>query len=193
MHSLIKIFSVVVLTLGLIAFMGGTSPLMADHTDPPHVTHLSADRGPGLASVCTACHTASPGTYANISSSLADACDTCHSPGGPYHGVNDSAVGALNNWDNLGDPGDAADSLIYESDESDGKLKSGKDKWCASCHDQNGGIWADDFEGYADTSALQNVWGHVDDAKPPVLNLASVAEGSQSMEAKIKWAKTTQK
>ncbi|MBI4847413.1 MAG: SBBP repeat-containing protein [Nitrospirae bacterium] len=48
-------------------------------------------------------------------------CNTCHSPGGSYDGVNDLIAGAKNNWKNG----------IYE----ERSLKAGKEKWCAGCHD----------------------------------------------------------
>jgi hypothetical protein len=48
-------------------------------------------------------------------------CDTCHSPGGDYDGVNDQDVGARYNW---------ADGVFVGSD-----LAAGKEKWCVTCHD----------------------------------------------------------
>lgn len=52
-----------------------------------------------------------------------DVCDSCHSPGGAFDGVNDAFIGAKNNWTDG----------VYESP----TLKSGKEKWCAGCHDGN--------------------------------------------------------
>ncbi len=49
-------------------------------------------------------------------------CDTCHSPGGTYDGVNDPVIGARSNW---------LDG-IYDGE----NLKPGKEKWCAGCHDE---------------------------------------------------------
>ena len=134
-----KIFSVLLLTIGLVGLLGGNSSLLADESDPPHVTHLTADRGPGITD-CADCHTGTP-AYDNEDTG---ACDTCHSPGGVWDGVDDVDVGALNNWDNMDDPADAGVSLIYALD---GKLKSEKDKWCATCHDEAGPtVQIDDFE-----------------------------------------------
>lgn len=53
-----------------------------------------------------------------------DVCNTCHSPGGTYDGVDDATVGAKTNW---------ADG-IYEADGV--TLQTGKEKWCAACHDE---------------------------------------------------------
>ena len=53
-------------------------------------------------------------------------CNTCHSPGGTYDGVNDSAIGCKANWSN-------GTSNIY----SGGVMISGKEKWCAGCHDES--------------------------------------------------------
>ena len=56
----------------------------------------------------------------------AGACDTCHSPivsGSGFDGVNDPNIGAAANWD----------SGVYESDGM--TLQSGKEQWCAGCHD----------------------------------------------------------
>jgi predicted outer membrane repeat protein len=99
-----------------------------------HSTHTETDsddlRGPGL--YCDSCHDINnfpyfkSGTDSNgdgkFSLSETDVCDTCHSPGGTYDGVNDSVIGAKNNWQNG----------VY----SGSSLVSGKEKWCAGCHDE---------------------------------------------------------
>ncbi|MDY6836836.1 MAG: hypothetical protein SWH78_02580 [Thermodesulfobacteriota bacterium] len=193
-----KHLSVLLLTLTVFVFVGGRTLLLADENDAPHQTHLTLARGPGLGTICTPCHTASPGIYENIRSPLAAACVTCHSPGGPFDGVNDSAVGAVNNWDNLGDPGDAADSLIYASFYPvDVKLKSGKEKWCATCHDQSamGANVMEEFEGYADDAGLQSKWKGKQAARPVQLwsyvpdELGDYELGisGQFMRVKLKW------
>lgn len=109
-----------------------------------HATHTQNDggnvKGPNIA--CDGCHDTA--SFPNFKSgndingdgkySLAetDVCNTCHSPGGSYEGVNDAAFGAKNNW-TFG---------VY----SGSLLKSGKEKWCATCHDETpsviGGISA---------------------------------------------------
>jgi len=48
-------------------------------------------------------------------------CDTCHSPGGVYNGVNDPNIGAKDNWANG----------IFTG----GDFQAGKEKWCVGCHD----------------------------------------------------------
>lgn len=52
-----------------------------------------------------------------------DVCNPCHSPGGSYDGVNNASFGARVNWANG----------VY----SGGQLVAGKEKWCASCHDES--------------------------------------------------------
>ncbi|MBI4843276.1 MAG: Ig-like domain-containing protein [Nitrospirae bacterium] len=107
-----------------------------------HSTHTENDsddiRGPNAG--CGACHDtgAMPdfksGTDSNgdgrYSLSETDVCDSCHSSGGTYNGVTDGVLGAKNNWSAVG----SSESLIYAAD---GSLKSGKEKWCASCHDES--------------------------------------------------------
>ncbi len=53
-------------------------------------------------------------------------CDSCHSPGGAYDGVNDPVIGSKANWT-------SGTSLVY----SGGNLVAGKEKWCAGCHDES--------------------------------------------------------
>jgi hypothetical protein len=82
-----------------------------------HSTHTTDPKGPLLgddAEACDICHAVTP---------IQDACTDCHSPGGAFDGVDDSVIGAWTNW---------ADG-IYEADGT--TLESGKDKWCAGCHD----------------------------------------------------------
>ena len=99
-----------------------------------HSTHTENDsddaKGPFID--CDACHDIydypyfKSGTDGNgdgkYDLSETDVCDTCHSPGGSYDGVNDAEIGAKNNW--------AAG--VYDSPD----LKAGKEKWCAGCHDE---------------------------------------------------------
>ncbi len=94
-----------------------------------HSTHTENDsddlKGPNVG--CDTCHdTANFPDFADGASSLllTTVCDTCHSQGGTYDGVSDAVVGAKNNWD----------TAIYESDSV--TLQAGKDKWCATCHDE---------------------------------------------------------
>ena len=90
-----------------------------------HATHSTAAKGPGVG--CTDCHSDplvfNPTLFADGEQlSTTTVCDACHSPDGAFNGT-DGVVGAKTNW---------ADG-IYEAD---GKaLKSGKEKWCATCHD----------------------------------------------------------
>ena len=95
-------------------------------TSGSHPTHLGAAYGPNM--TCSSgnlgCHGAnSPPTFADGNNfQNTTVCNTCHSPGGSYDGVDDLIIGARANWD----------EGVYEGN----LLKSGKEKWCASCHDE---------------------------------------------------------
>ncbi len=186
-----KTIWVLLLTLGLIGFMGGTSVVMAGQTDPPHKTHLDDLRGPGMGgggSPCLNCHTGgSPGTGdINL-----DTCSCCHSAGGAYDGVDDPDVGAKNNWQNIDNPEGATVSMIYDSS---GAIRPGKEKWCATCHDLDPaetGIQIEDFEAYTDDASLQVNWARAADARLPLLELSGGPDGSQYMNLRVKWERTT--
>jgi hypothetical protein len=103
-----------------------------------HSTHTENDdehelKGPNVD--CDTCHNTSsfPNfadgvSYADYKSGAAmtTVCNTCHSPGGTYNGVNSvsGSIGAKDNWS----------TGVYNSDSS---LKVGKEKWCAGCHDES--------------------------------------------------------
>jgi len=103
-----------------------------------HSTHTETDaddaKGPGI--YCDDCHNINnfpyfkSGTDANgdgkYNLAETDVCNTCHSAGGTYDGVNNVVVGAKNNWDNG----------VYDGN----SLISGKEKWCATCHDESASI-----------------------------------------------------
>ncbi len=98
-----------------------------------HSTHTENDsddiRGPNVG--CGECHDTNnfpyfkSGTDSNgdgkIELSETDVCNTCHSNGGAFDGVNDASIGAKNNWGNG----------VYTGNE----ITSGKENWCISCHD----------------------------------------------------------
>jgi hypothetical protein len=88
-----------------------------------HKTHLTSDKGPKI--TCTDCHSETDYTIFADGKTLANTtvCDTCHSPNGAFDGVNDPVIGAKHNW---------VDG-VYNADGV--TLKSGKEKWCAGCHD----------------------------------------------------------
>jgi hypothetical protein len=100
-----------------------------------HSTHTENDSDDlkGSFIPCDACHDTANYPYFKSGTdgdgngvfdlSETDVCDTCHSPLGAFDGVNDQAIGAKINW---------ADG-IYKADGI--TLKSGKEKWCAGCHD----------------------------------------------------------
>jgi len=82
-----------------------------------HTTHFDAQgKGPGILTNetgCSACH------EENVMEMKVGACDPCHSPGGAFGGV----AMAKANWS----------AGIYETDGA--TLQSGKEQWCATCHD----------------------------------------------------------
>ncbi|MBW1744145.1 MAG: hypothetical protein JRJ47_12085, partial [Deltaproteobacteria bacterium] len=187
----------ILLYLSLMGYVGSTTFSIAGQTDPPHQAHLELLRGPGMggdASPCLNCHTSgSPGT-GDVD---LNTCNSCHSPGGAYDGVNDPNVGALNNWEERGFSTGATKSLIYESD---GALRAGKEKWCATCHDEDeyspdGGILIDNFEAYTDDTTLRAVWASRQDAQNRFLEPQSTGvtgpDGSQCMRVKLNWTNTT--
>ncbi len=97
-----------------------------------HDTHSLVDQVKALKIECTVCHndlTADPLIFADMQPlASTTVCDTCHSPGGSYPGVDglmNAAIGAKANFKTGG---------IYESDGV--TLKAGKEKWCATCHDE---------------------------------------------------------
>ncbi|MDY6988024.1 MAG: hypothetical protein SWQ30_08185 [Thermodesulfobacteriota bacterium] len=97
-----------------------------------HRTHIDNHKGPGSGD-CTVCHQS--GSYALFADgqplATTTACDGCHSPDGAYNGTGNLdnqnpdtvAYGAKYNWSDG----------IYEADGT--TVKSGKEKWCISCHD----------------------------------------------------------
>lgn len=178
----LRLFLAVVAAVGLLGFMGENSVLVADENDPPHLTHISDARGPGLGTDCEECHTSLPADYTNAPQS---ACVGCHGQGGPYDGVFGGTIGAVNNWQNTGSSAGATQSLVYNSD---GTLKPGKEKWCASCHDQDPtGVLIDNFEGYTDDSELRAEWLARQDARQPFLMMNDGPDGSQSMLVRLVW------
>jgi hypothetical protein len=175
------------LAIGLICLSGGTSPVCAGDGDVLHYTHLSAPRGPGFGSDCAQCHTSTPENETNVD---LDVCDTCHTSGGVFDGIDDPDIGVLHNWENLGSPAAATKSLIYGV----GGLEDGKEKWCVGCHDSNSAneviLAVDDFEGYSNDSQLQAVWIGKQDASPPDVYILA-PEGSQSATVRVMWTNST--
>jgi hypothetical protein len=76
---------------------------------------------------CSGCHDTNNLPSFSDGENLAqtDVCDTCHSPGGDYNGVDSGgpSIGAKDNWA----------TKVYETTTT---LQSGKEKWCAGCHDK---------------------------------------------------------
>jgi len=99
-----------------------------------HATHTQSNsKGPATLMTCGDCHDTNnypyfgdPGEAKLLADT--DVCDSCHSEGGLYNGINDSgdSIGAKDNWDEVYDPNDS--NVLLE----------GKEKWCVGCHD--GGI-----------------------------------------------------
>ncbi len=90
-----------------------------------HATHINSNtRGPATPLGCGDCHDTDNYPSFSDGKDLASttACDSCHSPGGSFNGVNSAgaSVGAKDNWS----------SGVYDSE-----LKAGKERWCVGCHD----------------------------------------------------------
>jgi predicted CXXCH cytochrome family protein len=123
--------------------------------DAAHNTHTQGlPRGPDPMQ-CEECHEDGD-TVAEMAD--AGACDACHSPGGAFDGVNNPDIGVKYNWP---DAQASLDSLIYEADGT--ALKSGKQDWCAGCHDDGssmiGGVTAPNVMG-DNLSYGFNISGH---------------------------------
>ncbi len=127
-----KIFLIFLLTVGFIAVVGPTPHLMAS-TSPSHSTHFDSVKGPGFplnGSGCYECHAAGilqcdesgPKFWDNKLLEATLVCDTCHSEGGVYDGVQM----AKDNWE----------EGVYKTGGE--ALQTGNEQWCVSCHD--GGI-----------------------------------------------------
>jgi len=93
-------------------------------TTQSHSSHMENDsddlKGPGIG--CSGCHDTDYFPYfADSETTLAatTVCDNCHSSGGAFDGVAMAKAG----WD----------AGIYEADGT--TLQSGKETWCAGCHD----------------------------------------------------------
>ncbi|MGA1871517.1 MAG: thrombospondin type 3 repeat-containing protein [bacterium] len=96
--------------------------------DTSHLTHFNI----GVMDIaCSTCHGSenphsSPYFADGKTLEETEACDTCHSPGGTYDGVNDALYGAKANWERG----------VYVNN----VLSPGRDKWCAGCHDEEPSI-----------------------------------------------------
>ena len=131
-----------------------------------HSTHTENDtddaKGPHIA--CSGCHDTNnfpyfkSGTDANSDGKYTlaetDVCNTCHSPGGTYDGVNNATYGAKALWD----------AGAYAAT-NDSTLQAGKEKWCATCHDEVasviGGITAPNVVGDEDGAYTYGAgWGY---------------------------------
>ncbi len=103
-----------------------------------HQTHVLASQGKGPNIDCKDCHLdplVDPLIFADGRPlATTTVCDACHSPGGSYPRSNDlfdPVVGAKANFTTGG---------IYNEDGL--TLKPGKEKWCATCHDEQQSISA---------------------------------------------------
>ena len=166
----LKIFWVLITTLGLLAFIGHPSLVMANHA-----THFVSDKGPRFPlneSGCYICHAdahdqcgeggpffrsgADTNGDEKYNLSETDVCDDCHSPGGSFNGVGDLdlwntdslAFGAKLNWQMGG---------VY--DETGSTLKLGKQNWCAGCHDNDPAYSRSQYQEPGPGSYASNVMG----------------------------------
>jgi hypothetical protein len=119
----------------------GTSPGYGSAQSHSTHTETTGDdlKGPGI--YCDTCHNISnfpyfkSGTDANgdglFSLSETDVCDDCHSGGGTYDGLDDPAIGAKEIW-----------KIGAYAATDDSTLRSDKEKWCATCHDESASVIA---------------------------------------------------
>lgn len=103
----LRTFGVLLLGLGLLGFMGGSSPLMADENDPPHQTMMTADRGPHI-SDCAVCHDAASAASYSGGATYNDG-DYVTYGGSIYKCINNGTAGvapddAVNGYDGSGAP-----------------------------------------------------------------------------------------
>lgn len=124
---------------------------------PAHLTHTIEEYGPKMTceSGNLGCHgSQSPPVLADgLALAATTVCDTCHSPGGFYNGVDSTgdSVGAKDNWPDG----------VYEG----GALAAGKEKWCVGCHDDAPsvvlGVTAPNVAGNeAETYTYGTGWGY---------------------------------
>ncbi|MGA1870602.1 MAG: thrombospondin type 3 repeat-containing protein [bacterium] len=96
--------------------------------DASHLTHFNIEV---MDIACSTCHGSENPHSSHLfgdgkSLEETEVCDTCHSPGGTYDGVNDALYGAKANWERG----------VYVNY----TLSPGRDKWCAGCHDEEPSI-----------------------------------------------------
>jgi hypothetical protein len=97
----------------------------AEDPQQGHITHITGNKGPRInhgayGTGCITCHVkASIDAGDPVPALIPGACDGCHSPDGAFDGV---TMALAADWQ----------SGVYEAD---GTLKSGKEMWCAGCHD----------------------------------------------------------
>ncbi|MHB8810796.1 MAG: Ig-like domain-containing domain, partial [Desulfobulbaceae bacterium] len=122
-------------------YSAGSAASLGRGTVQSHSTHTETDsddaKGPGL--YCDSCHDITnfpnfkSGTDSNgdgrYSLSETDVCNTCHSPGGTYDGLDDPVIGAKAIW--------RTGAYVATNDST---LRTGKEKWCATCHDEEPSI-----------------------------------------------------
>ncbi|OEU75632.1 MAG: hypothetical protein BA864_02630 [Desulfuromonadales bacterium C00003093] len=118
-------------------YAAGATASQGNGTFQSHSTHTETAggdaKGPGI--YCNDCHDINnfpyfkSGTDGNADGKYnlaeTDVCDTCHSPGGTYDGIDDVVIGAKSIWSTGAYTGTDSNVLV-----------AGKEKWCASCHDE---------------------------------------------------------
>ena len=99
---------------------GGSFSAEASYGSESHDTHIRGDKGPEIGA-CTDCHDGDNFSLFADSNSFTSTtvCDNCHSPGGAFDGV----VMAKAAWE----------EGVYEGNGL--SLRLGKERWCATCHD----------------------------------------------------------
>lgn len=121
---------------------GNLQVVMAAPGDLAHNTHFFDPKGPliGGEGHCEVCHLSQNGLKPDWDTVVKESCDGCHSVGGNYGGADEAWLNWKNSYwgecDEIPEcaEADADESLIYGSDRN---LLPGKEKWCASCHDDD--------------------------------------------------------
>lgn len=138
-------------------YLPGTVVSPGAGTFQSHSTHTETDaddrKGPGL--YCGDCHDINNFPAFNDGKDLTNTtiCDNCHSKSGSYDGIDDPVIGAKAIW---------RTGAYAATDDS--TLRSGKEKWCAGCHDESSsviGVAAPNVIGDEDGSYIYGTgWGY---------------------------------
>lgn len=129
-----------VVGVAIMSFLMGLSTTAFSAGQIVHSAHTVDNRGPKIEDhlaepdSCYLCHDSSGG-YGTIGDVDYALCETCHGADGAIDGVNDPEVGAKFNLGTDIDPDPNVEDWVSDIYDADGHLKSGKEQWCLTCHD----------------------------------------------------------